>query len=178
MNKSTKDIGNPHINPESRDVFKSKTQDTVAETHEEKFEKHEAQEMIKAIEEETKKQQEKVSPQPELVAVKKVPIPVGQKSQTLEAIEDILEEDLKDVFPSLPIGIKNEFKTKGEITAIKIEEKLQKTKIKVKEILKLIVDWLKIIPGVSKYFLEQEAKIKTDKILKLKQASSQKKEKR
>jgi hypothetical protein len=33
--------------------------------------------------------------------------------------------------------------------------------------LKLIREWLLIIPGVNKYFLEQEAKIKTDKIQQL-----------
>jgi hypothetical protein len=35
----------------------------------------------------------------------------------------------------------------------------------VKKILALIRDWLKLIPGVNRFFLEQEAKIKTDKIL-------------
>jgi len=31
------------------------------------------------------------------------------------------------------------------------------------------MNWLKLIPGVNKFFLEQEAKIKTDEVLKLKQ---------
>ena len=38
-------------------------------------------------------------------------------------------------------------------------------KVHSKKILKAIVGWLKMIPGVNKFFLEQEAKIKTDKIL-------------
>ena len=36
-----------------------------------------------------------------------------------------------------------------------------------RKILKLIRSWLKLIPGVNKFFLEQEAKIKTDKIVDL-----------
>jgi hypothetical protein len=44
---------------------------------------------------------------------------------------------------------------------------MQKTAIKAKEVLKLIVIWLRFIPHVNKYFLEQESKIKTDKILDL-----------
>jgi len=35
------------------------------------------------------------------------------------------------------------------------------------------LDWLKILPGVNKFFLEQEAKIKTDKILALKNKNNQ-----
>ena len=36
--------------------------------------------------------------------------------------------------------------------------------IQMKKILKLIREWLLIIPGVNKFFLEQEAKIKAEKI--------------
>ena len=45
---------------------------------------------------------------------------------------------------------------------------MQQTKIQVKKIFILIISWLKIIPGVNKFFLEQEAKIKADRILDLK----------
>ena len=79
-----------------------------------------------------------------------------------------MQEDLDNVYFSLPDNLKNEFKTKGEETAEKINQLMQKTKVKVKDVFKLIMDWLKIIPGVSKYFIEQEAKIKTERILKIK----------
>ena len=39
--------------------------------------------------------------------------------------------------------------------------------IKVKKIIGLIIDWLNIIPNVNKFFVKQNAKIKTDKILEL-----------
>jgi len=105
--------------------------------------------------------------QPVLKA-KQAKVVAKHKGRNLVAIEQILEEDLGQVFFSLPDNLKKEFKIKGEETAIQIDKLLKKTKIKVKEVVKLIVNWLKIIPGVSKYFIEQEAKIKTDKILKLK----------
>jgi len=47
-------------------------------------------------------------------------------------------------------------------------------KIKARKVLHLIRDWLKIIPGINKYFLEQEAKIKTDKIIELAEQEKQK----
>lgn len=91
-----------------------------------------------------------------------------QKSAGIQAIENILEEDLGDVYFSLTPDKQREFKRKGEETAVKISILTQKTKVKVKKIISLIRDWLLLIPGVNKFFLEQEAKIKTDKIIELK----------
>lgn len=93
------------------------------------------------------------------------------KSQVLEKIEDVLEEDLEAIYFQLPPERQAEFAQKGEETATKIEGLLGHVKFKVSKILELIKNWLKLIPGVNKYFLEQEAKIKTDKILKIKEES-------
>ncbi len=90
-------------------------------------------------------------------------------SPALEKIEDILEEDLEDIYFKMTQEKQAEFKQTGEITASKIATLLGETKIKVKKILELIKEWLKIIPGINKFFLEQEAKIKTDKILDIKE---------
>ena len=46
---------------------------------------------------------------------------------------------------------------------------MDKAKLKVKKVVNLIKKWLTMIPGVNKFFLEQEAKIKTDEIVKLKE---------
>jgi hypothetical protein len=35
----------------------------------------------------------------------------------------------------------------------------------VKKIVQAIVEWLKLVPGINKFFIKQTAKIKTDKIL-------------
>ncbi|PIT90448.1 MAG: hypothetical protein COU22_02120 [Candidatus Komeilibacteria bacterium CG10_big_fil_rev_8_21_14_0_10_41_13] len=83
-------------------------------------------------------------------------------------IEGILSDGLADVYNSLTPEKKQEFKKAGEETSSKITILLRSAKFKVKEVFRLIFQWLKIIPGVNKYYLEQEAKIKADQILFLK----------
>ena len=89
-------------------------------------------------------------------------------------IEKVLEEGLGDSFQRLSPIAKQEFKIKGEETANKIRELMNSAKIKVKKIIRLILEWLKMLPGVNHFFLEQEAKIKTDKILQLKEQALKK----
>lgn len=89
------------------------------------------------------------------------------KSPDVQAVESILEENLKDVFASLTLEQQQEFKREGEVTARRVTSLLQSVKVKVNEITKLIMRWLKRIPGISQYFIEQETKIKTDKLLEL-----------
>jgi len=91
------------------------------------------------------------------------------KSPVLEKIEDVLEEDLGDIYFQMPAEKQTEFKQTGEETASKIVMLLSSVKVQVKKILELIIKWLRVIPHVNKYFLEQEAKIKTDKLLELKE---------
>lgn len=94
------------------------------------------------------------------------PIPSVRDPFTLQ-IEKIMEEDLGDVFLALTPVQKQQFKIKGEETAKKIQHILRTTKVKLGKIIKLIFEWLKILPGVNRFFLEQEAKIKAEKILTL-----------
>ncbi len=79
-----------------------------------------------------------------------------------------MEEGLRETYDQLSPIAKQEFKIKGEQTAGKIRELLNVARVKAKKIFHLIVEWLKILPGINRFFLEQEAKIKTDKILLLK----------
>ncbi|PLX20472.1 hypothetical protein C0584_05710 [Candidatus Parcubacteria bacterium] len=90
------------------------------------------------------------------------------KSVREKKIEHILEVDLADVYSKLSPRDKVLFKNKGEETAKKINDLLDSAKIKVKKILSLIKDWLSIIPGVNKFFIEQLAKSKLDEIVNLK----------
>lgn len=85
--------------------------------------------------------------------------------EVLEEVEEILEEDLAEVYQQLPADKKGEFKVAGEKTAGLISQMIHQTKLKTNKALILIVKWLKIIPGVNKFFLQQEAKIKTDKLV-------------
>jgi hypothetical protein len=84
-------------------------------------------------------------------------------------IEKVLEDGLGDSFSRLSPVAREEFKLKGEQTAFKIQELVKSTHVKAKKIFQLILEWLKILPGVNRFFLEQEAKIKTDRILMIKE---------
>lgn len=95
-------------------------------------------------------------------------MPMPAKDAVMVKIEKIMEEGLNDSFQRLSPVAKQEFKLKGEQTASQIRELLKSARVKVKKILRLILDWLRILPGVNHFFLEQEAKIKTDKIIALK----------
>ncbi|RJR31282.1 hypothetical protein C4569_02455 [Candidatus Parcubacteria bacterium] len=125
------------------------------------------EDLKEAIRDEIGKEKAVLPSQPALRAAQ-VKKPQVVKSENLARIENVLQEDLEAIYIDLPAELKREFKNKGEETAKKIEILLSKTKVKVQDILKLIMQWLKIIPGVNKFFIEQEAKIKTDKILKIK----------
>jgi len=89
------------------------------------------------------------------------------KDELQTEIEAVMSKDLTDVFLNLPENTKEDFRIAGEEASSKIKIMIETGKIKVKRILEIIRDWLRIIPGVNKFFLEQEAKIKTDAILKI-----------
>jgi len=97
-----------------------------------------------------------------------------QKSMELIKIENIISENLDELFLQMTPQQQMTFKRKGEETAQKIDVLLKETKVKVKEIVTLIKEWLKLIPGINKFFLEQEAKIKTDRLLNLKEQKNKK----
>jgi len=99
-------------------------------------------------------------------ALTTAPVSVPAKSQLEKEIEDVLAEDLEGLYWELSEPERMIFKHGGEETASKIRLLLGETVVRVQEIFNLIVEWLKLLPGVSKFFIEQEAKIKTDKLLK------------
>lgn len=80
-------------------------------------------------------------------------------------VEKIMEEGLADAYREMTPLQQQEFKIEGEKTALKIRNLITAGRAKVKKIFQLIIKWLKLLPGVNKFFLEQEAKIKTDKIV-------------
>ncbi len=102
---------------------------------------------------------------PKTVVVAK---PFVRDELTLE-VEQIMSEGMLEAFKALPPVKQQEFKMKGEETAREIRTLLLSTKVKVKKIFELILDWLKILPGINKFFLEQEAKIKAERIIRLKE---------
>lgn len=80
-------------------------------------------------------------------------------------VERTLEDNLSDIYFKLDIGTRAKFKAKGEETAAKINALMESAKVKARTVLDLIREWLKMIPGVNRFFLEQEAKIKTDRLM-------------
>lgn len=89
------------------------------------------------------------------------------KDALAEQIEDVLEEDMTDLFLAMSPADRKTFKEKGEETVLKIRDLLSQATLQTKKIFDLIRSWLSLIPGVNRFFLEQEAKIKTDKIKQL-----------
>lgn len=83
-------------------------------------------------------------------------------------VEKILEEGMSDIYSKLSPEKKIEFKILGEKTSHQINLLLNEGRLKIKKIIELIKQWLKVVPGINIFFLEQEAKIKADEILKLK----------
>lgn len=91
-----------------------------------------------------------------------------QQKEEEKKIEYILEEGMEEFFLKMSPDKQQEFKIAGEQTAKEINKLLHMAKISVRKIISLIKKWLVLIPGINKFFLEQEAKIKVDEILKLK----------
>lgn len=104
---------------------------------------------------------------------KNISIPLVKDEVTMR-IEKVMEAGLEDSFRAMTPLQQQEFKIKGEETAWKIKQSLQKNKIRIREIFRLLLNWLKFLPGINKFFLEQEAKIKADKIISIKEITDTK----
>jgi len=108
---------------------------------------------------------------------KKLRLPKKQKTTKMPQVRDevsvrveqIMEEGLKEAFQELTPVQRQEFKIKGEETALKIRDILRASHVRVKRIFQLLFEWLKMLPGINRFFLEQEAKIKADKIMTMRE---------
>jgi len=90
------------------------------------------------------------------------------EDRQVEAIENIMAEGLNQVFLEMDKAQQKKFKEAGEETAKKINKLLMKAKASAEKIVVLIRRWLSMVPRINRFFLEQEVKIKADKILKIK----------
>lgn len=89
-------------------------------------------------------------------------------TERVKEIDNILEDGLGEIFLKMDPAKQKEFKAEGEKAVRKIDKILGKAKINTQKIFKIIKVWLARVPGINKFFLEQEAKIKTDKIMRIK----------
>lgn len=86
-------------------------------------------------------------------------------SQLNKQIEKILEDGLVDIYMRMTPSERTQFKKKGEQTTALIAKIISRPKFKISSVVNAIKNWLKNVPGVNKFFLEQTAKIKADKIV-------------
>lgn len=93
--------------------------------------------------------------------------PAMRKDEVTIEVQEIMQDGLGDTFRSMSPEDRERFRAKGEEVAGEIAVMVRDFKVEAKRVILLIRDWLLTIPGVNKFFLEQEAKIKTDRILEL-----------
>ncbi len=86
-----------------------------------------------------------------------------------EEVDAILKENLDEAITAMPEEAKQRFWQKGKELSVILADMVRRYKVEVKHVLTLLKNWLTSIPGVNRFFLEQEAKIKTDRILELEQ---------
>jgi len=123
---------------------------------------------------EFKEKDEKIS-MPEIMGGSFNPV-IGSSpdNNQFKAVEFIMEDGLDDLYIKMDSLDQQKFKEKGEETANLIMALISKSKVDIKKIFELIKNWLKMIPGVNQFFLEQAAKIKTDKIMAVKNKQTSK----
>ncbi len=104
-------------------------------------------------------------PAPVSTAPASSPAPTPRERDPLtKEVENILSENIAEIYKKLPENKKALFRQTGEHVAAQIAQMIKSGIMQIKKILKWIYQWLKIIPGVNEFFLEQEAKIKSDKM--------------
>ncbi len=96
-----------------------------------------------------------------------VPAPVTPAVAQLQQIEQVLADGLQDLYASLPPAEQQKFKVTGEQAAQQVQGLLSQVKVKVQQVIDVIRQWLGTLPGVNKFFVEQEAKIKAEKLVRL-----------
>lgn len=121
-------------------------------------------EQVEKTPEEKQREQELLQQAEQLAPAASQPPPVP-KDPVVVDIENILADSLGEIYVGLPEDKKPMFKQKGEEVAVAIKQLIDSGKVKAKTVLDLIRDWLRLVPGINKFFLEQEAKIKTDEVM-------------
>lgn len=91
------------------------------------------------------------------------------KSLEREEIEKVLAENVMQVYQMLTPKEQEQFRKAGEEAVGKIEILVTQFRATARTVLHIIRQWLLTIPRINVFFLEQESKIKTDRILKMQQ---------
>lgn len=99
-----------------------------------------------------------------------LPVEPDAAAVLLPEVQRILADGLYETYAKLPPALQQKFKAEGELTASRVARLLTEVKVRVGKIIELIRRWLALIPGVNRYYLEQEAKLKADALLATKAA--------
>lgn len=98
-----------------------------------------------------------------------MPASVLQRHKEREKeIESILAQDLDDFYLSMGEEKRMQFRFVGERTARTINVMIESGKLQAQKVIELIKKWLGMVPGINKFFVEQQTKIKTDRIMQVK----------
>lgn len=89
------------------------------------------------------------------------------KSVLQVKVEEVMANGLDVSYQTMTPAQQERFRKKGEEIAKQIEDLTARFKLTARKVLHLLRSWLKLIPGINKFFLEQEAKLKADAIMKL-----------
>ncbi len=107
-----------------------------------------------------------------------VPVPAVRplKDPIFVEVEQVLEQGLAEYYKAMNPKVQQMFKTRGEELTQTLTEMVQGAHVQLSKVVELIRRWLLLIPGVSKFFLEQEAKIRADRIAMIADLSAERKQ--
>lgn len=82
-------------------------------------------------------------------------------------IEGVLSEGLLENYQKMTPDAQKAFQASGEKAAEEIRQELLLRKINGRKVHDKIKDWMKQVPNLNPFFIEQAAKIRTDKLMAL-----------
>lgn len=124
----------------------------------------------RADEAEEREEREEVGsaePALQVAAAPTVPAKEAARDPLLMEVERKLEADLLDAYRSMSPGLRAKFKAEGERIASVAREGIASGKLAAENLLTMIINWLRMIPHVDRWFLVQDAKLKTDALIRM-----------
>ncbi|MBU0624924.1 hypothetical protein KKF05_01130 [Patescibacteria group bacterium] len=100
-------------------------------------------------------------------AIQAIKTTTAARDPLLSLVERELEDGLWDVYRELSPSLRVRFKAEGERIARVVRDGMATGRLTAKRLIEMIIDWLKMIPHVNKWFLRQEAKIKADALMQI-----------
>lgn len=119
------------------------------------------------------KEPKPAEPALQVAVAQDVPVKEISRDPLLIEVEGKLADGLWDAYKSMSPGVRAKFKAEGERIAHVAREGVASGKIAAESLLTMIIDWLKMIPHVDRWFLMQDAKLKTDALIRMSKEQDQ-----